>query len=91
MRANKLETALSRDRYIACLAPPDMFFFHVHAMEKFLISYKLHVHVHLFVFQTSLPPTMYIILGEECRARTEARAQCKGISLLVILDSPHFI
>ena len=26
MRANKLETALSRDRYIACLAPPDMFF-----------------------------------------------------------------
>ena len=26
MRANKLETALSRDR-LACLAPPDMFFF----------------------------------------------------------------
>ena len=25
MRANKLETALSRDR-LACLAPPDMFF-----------------------------------------------------------------
>ena len=29
MRANKLETALSRDRNIACLAPQDMFFFHV--------------------------------------------------------------
>ena len=27
MRANKLETALSRDRLAACLAPPDMFFF----------------------------------------------------------------
>ena len=26
MRANKLETALSRDRLAACLAPPDMFF-----------------------------------------------------------------
>ena len=26
MRANKLETVLSRDRNIACLAPPDMFF-----------------------------------------------------------------
>ena len=26
MRANKLETALSRDR-LACLAPPDMVFF----------------------------------------------------------------
>ena len=30
MRANKLETALSRDRLAACLAPPDMFFSHVH-------------------------------------------------------------
>ena len=29
MRANKLETALSRDR-LACLAPPDMVFSHVH-------------------------------------------------------------
>ena len=27
MRANKLETALSRDRNIACLAPSDMVFF----------------------------------------------------------------
>ena len=27
MRANKLKTALSRDRNIACLAPLDMFFF----------------------------------------------------------------
>ena len=27
MRANKLETALSRDHNIACLAPPDMVFF----------------------------------------------------------------
>ena len=29
MRANKLETALTRDR-LACLAPPDMFFSHVY-------------------------------------------------------------
>ena len=34
MRANKLETALSRDR-LACLAPPDMFFSYVYTyMEK---------------------------------------------------------
>ena len=36
MRANKLETALSRDRNIACLAPPDMGFFHVHVYKTAL-------------------------------------------------------
>ena len=35
MRANKLETSLSRDRNIACLAPPDVFFcsWRVHVPE----------------------------------------------------------
>ena len=36
MRANKLETALSRGRLVACLAPPDMVFSHVYKEMKFL-------------------------------------------------------
>ena len=32
MRANKLETVLSRDR-LACLAPPDMVFMYMHVIK----------------------------------------------------------
>ena len=32
MRANKLETVLSKD-HLACLAPPDMVLIHVHERE----------------------------------------------------------
>ena len=38
MRANKLQTALSRD-CLACLAPPDMFF-HV-------CTYNIHIRIHI--------------------------------------------
>ena len=42
MGANKLETALSRDRYIACLAPRDTFFFmYVQMNSVQLESYQL--------------------------------------------------
>ena len=34
MRANKLETALSRDR-LACMAPPDMFFSCIREVSPF--------------------------------------------------------
>ena len=40
MRANKLETALSRD-HLAYLAPPDMFFSHVHV--------ALHTPFHIYI------------------------------------------
>ena len=38
MRANKLETVISRD-HLACLAPPDMVFPHVHASWMIEVMY----------------------------------------------------
>ena len=44
MRANKLETALSRD-HLVCLAPPDMFFSHelVHVLSEGKLNVSLNM------------------------------------------------
>ena len=46
MRANKLETALSRDRNIAFLAPADMFF-HGTCTHMYMYMYVLSVYMYL--------------------------------------------
>ena len=65
MRANKLETALSRDCLAACLAPPDMFFSHALYVLSGLVRWASFLN---FSSRCAIHITMYILFF--CRPAT---------------------